>query len=472
MANILKKVVLFSIIFASFGVSGQAIYADTAVSSSENSRISTNGYSAQSRNPSQVSTEESSSSDSMVSKNPTSSASSVASVSKPASIKSHPKIPTFKERKAVPESNSQASTTSAKVSVSSRPVTKAKKYVTLKKVTKVKAKAYVNKSQAGATYNLAGSGTHGQFSKATHQLKNYMKTTWVVNQYRYVVKADQKTALYFFVRSETGSQSGWVWHGYLNEKAVQTIGSTSNMKKAIYYRKSTSGKTYHISGPSYDAKFKATHALKNYPNTTWYVTKKKNVVNTKKHRVTYYYIQDSKKHAGWIWSGYLTKKVMLNVKRISQNLQLPTGCEITAVTMMVNYAGAKVSKMKLAKEMPRTKTKDGNKGFIGSPYSKSGWWVYPPALMKTVKKYTKSVINMTGSSFNSIKKQINKKHPVVVWISGYGGINTKINHAITIIGYSSSLVYFNDPWTGKQLSMTVSKLHSYRKRDAYRAISY
>ncbi|AMV64142.1 Hypothetical protein ADU71_0219 [Pediococcus damnosus] len=457
----LKRFVLISVILFSCVVSGQSVYADSDVSSVSSSQASMNSSSDQNKNSGQAS---SSSSVSKAAKVITTNSQAETSAKSTSSftVKSSSQFSANLPSRSVSSSSSSSS--------SSKPVTK--KYIALNKATKVKPKAYVSASKSGALYNFTGSGTHGQFSKSADQLNNHLKTTWIVTQYRYVSMADHKPSLYYFVKSETGPQNGWVWHSYLKEKAVQTKGPVLKVKKASYYRKTTSGNIYNISGPTYDAKFKVSHVLRNYPNTTWYVTKKMQVTNTKKHAITYYYVQDSKKHTGWIWNGYLTKKVILNVKRISQNPQLPTGCEITAVTMMVNYAGAKVSKMKLAKEMPRTKTKNGNKGFVGSPYSKYGWWIYPPALMKTVKKYTKSAINMTGASFDAIKKQINKKHPVVVWLSGYGGISTKINHAITIIGYSASLVYFNDPWTGKRLSMSIDKLHSYRKRDAYRAISY
>lgn len=29
-----------------------------------------------------------------------------------------------------------------------------------------------------------------------------------------------------------------------------------------------------------------------------------------------------------------------------------------------------------------------NYGFVGNPFSKSGWTIYPPALVNQVKKYT------------------------------------------------------------------------------------
>ena len=79
---------------------------------------------------------------------------------------------------------------------------------------------------------------------------------------------------------------------------------------------------------------------------------------------------------------------------------------------------------------------------------------------------------MTGSSFNQIQKKLNRGHAVVAWITGFGGNGTRFNHAITLIGYDLKKVFFNDPWTGKQSSMSIGTLANYRKRDLYRTISY
>lgn len=167
-----------------------------------------------------------------------------------------------------------------------------------------------------------------------------------------------------------------------------------------------------------------------------------------------------------------SSKIFLNIKTICQNPEFPTGCEAIATTMMLQGAGVNISKQQVVNEMPRTNTHDGNLGFIGNPRSQTGWWIYPPAMLKVVKNHLSSGANLTNCSFNDIKKKINIGHTVVVWISGYGGPMTKINHAITITGYDNSRAYFNDPWTGKQLSMTIKQLHNYRKADAYRALGY
>ena len=64
--------------------------------------------------------------------------------------------------------------------------------------------------------------------------------------------------------------------------------------------------------------------------------------------------------------------------------------------MMINFAGKKVSKLKIANETPRSS--DPNKGFIGSPYKEypEGYWVAPGGLKCVVKKYLGKAKIMTG----------------------------------------------------------------------------
>ena len=174
------------------------------------------------------------------------------------------------------------------------------------------------------------------------------------------------------------------------------------------------------------------------------------------------------KQVGWIHrNGTVKTYRYLKVPLIGQRPQLPTGCEVTATTMMLQYAGAKVTKTSLANEMPRSS--NPNKGFVGSPYSKSGWWIYPKGLMPLVKKHVGSATNLTGASFNQLKAKINVGHPVVVWVANVDGF---VNHAITLTGYSKTRAYYNDPWTKKKTSMTLTSLQTHRKHDAYRALSY
>ncbi|WP_054661146.1 C39 family peptidase [Secundilactobacillus kimchicus] len=174
------------------------------------------------------------------------------------------------------------------------------------------------------------------------------------------------------------------------------------------------------------------------------------------------------KFSGWVnQHATVSTTYKLWVPLIAQRPQLPTGCEITATAMMLQFAGAKVTKLSLTREMPRSS--DPNKGFVGSPYSKSGWYIYPKAVLPIVKRHLGSAQNLTGARLSTIKKYVRHDHPVVVYVAGVDGFS---NHALTVTGYSKTRIYYNDPWTNKRASMSNSVMTKHRKADANRAFSY
>lgn len=156
-------------------------------------------------------------------------------------------------------------------------------------------------------------------------------------------------------------------------------------------------------------------------------------------------------------------------KVISQLPEMPTGCEITAVTMMLNYAGVKVSKFKAAKVMHYSL--NPNRGFIGSPYKKwpLGYWVAPDGIKSVVKHYLGTSKVMTGASMTAIKKKLVRSHLVVAWVGNFDGFS---NHAITLTGYHGKTLYYNDPWTGTKRTISENSFMSHWKKDAKRALSY
>ena len=136
--------------------------------------------------------------------------------------------------------------------------------------------------------------------------------------------------------------------------------------------------------------------------------------------------------------------------------------------MMVNYAGANANEVSLAREMPKHGW-DPNKGYVGNPFTKRGWTIYPPALTAQVRKYAGSARNLTGVTNRSLERHLFNK-PVVVWVSPMHGFTV---HAITLTGYDKNNYYYNDPWTGKR-NVKISK-KSFNKlwgNQKKRAITY
>ena len=187
--------------------------------------------------------------------------------------------------------------------------------------------------------------------------------------------------------------------------------------------------------------------------------------NTGKKLVDYKYKSKTK----YGTHGSKITSVILNAPIIPQLPELPTGCEITAVTMMLSYKGANVNKIKLANEMPRHGW-NPNLGYVGNPLLKTGWTIYPPALMNLVKKYAGSAQNLTGVSNKRLEQQIRNNKPVVVWASVMHGFTV---HAITLTGFDGSNYYYNDPWTGKKdVKISKSEFNRLWANQEKRAISY
>ena len=152
---------------------------------------------------------------------------------------------------------------------------------------------------------------------------------------------------------------------------------------------------------------------------------------------------------------------------IGQNPELPTGCEITAVTMMLRYAGKDVNKIQLAREMPRSN--DGNKGFVGDPFSVTGWWIFPTGVAPVVNHHLGHSEVMTGASLAAIRTKLILGHLVVAWVANVNGF---VNHAIALTGYQNDRLYFNNPWTARKESMSVAEFYQHWNQDAQRALSY
>ncbi len=154
---------------------------------------------------------------------------------------------------------------------------------------------------------------------------------------------------------------------------------------------------------------------------------------------------------------------------VCQRPQLPTGCEITAWTMMVKHEGKKMNKIRAARIMPRSG--NPNYGFVGSPFSNSGHVlvVYPNGLAGITKRHLGKYKNMTGCSLSDIRSKLRKKHLVLVWLVALNGFGS---HTVTLTGYDRHHFYYNNPWTGRREKMRYSRFKWMWYGNAARALSY
>lgn len=171
----------------------------------------------------------------------------------------------------------------------------------------------------------------------------------------------------------------------------------------------------------------------------------------------------------------LTEK-MLDVPLVSQLPELPRGCEVTSLAMLLLYEGIEVDKMELAKNVkkdPTPKTvKNGvihfgnpHYGFVGDmyTYNNPGYGVYHEPIEELAEKYLPNkVVNLSGNDFEEVIQHINAGLPVWVipnttfktlpdslfetWETPQGEIKiTYKEHSVVVTGYDEEFICFNDP---------------------------
>lgn len=124
-------------------------------------------------------------------------------------------------------------------------------------------------------------------------------------------------------------------------------------------------------------------------------------------------------------SSKLTQRsVRLGVDFLAQNPELPTGCEITSLTTVLNYLGYDVSKVEMADNyLEKSSVVPSNfwKVFLGDPKSKSGFGCYAQPITDAANKYLTEqnsdyvAYNMSGTKFEDLLSEVEAGRPVVIW---------------------------------------------------------
>nr|WP_106779014.1 C39 family peptidase [Lysinibacillus timonensis] len=174
----------------------------------------------------------------------------------------------------------------------------------------------------------------------------------------------------------------------------------------------------------------------------------------------------------------------LAVPIVKQNPELPNGCEITALTAILNYFGIDVDKMELTKNYLPTApitNKGGqlygpnpNKAYAGDPTQKDGgYYVFAEPIVDVAnqvlfeKNSHYKALNLSDVSREEILAYVNSGVPVITWITidlkkprtfGYWIIEeTKEKHpifmnlhAVVLTGYKDGKVTIMNPLTGNE----------------------
>lgn len=181
----------------------------------------------------------------------------------------------------------------------------------------------------------------------------------------------------------------------------------------------------------------------------------------------------------------------LSFNNLCQFPELPTGCEVTALTSVLNYYGFDVSKTTMADNfLPKHTgpyyTGDFRYEFIGDPYTYSGFGCYAPCIVTTADSYFKSIgksdlwyaENLSGCAPELLYAQILRGNPVVIWATSdwvmptvnavWTGRNNETiawlypEHCLTLIGFdqSNKTVTVSDDGTGTSYSISMSTFES------------
>jgi uncharacterized protein YvpB len=190
-----------------------------------------------------------------------------------------------------------------------------------------------------------------------------------------------------------------------------------------------------------------------------------------------------------------TTEVFIPVEVVLQNPELPNGCEITALTSVLNSYGYPVTKTEMADDyLPKRPfiRVDGDlygpdpyKAYAGDPRGTGGFFSFAPPIVEAANSYlenregTSSSIDISGSSIEEIIEFLKQSIPVVIWVTRdllepnlqYSWYLYDSNehflapvnlHVVVLNGYTGGKVHVMDPLKGQVLYDTDTFFDSYQ----------
>ncbi|MCD8380846.1 MAG: C39 family peptidase [Lachnospiraceae bacterium] len=184
------------------------------------------------------------------------------------------------------------------------------------------------------------------------------------------------------------------------------------------------------------------------------------------------------------WKGVFTDEYQIeNFEIIYQMPELPTGCEVVALTMVLHYYGFDVDKTTMAADyLPTAEAifyygSDGlkygpdlNEYFVGNPFTEGGYICGTGAIVTAADSYLSDVgsdlraVDMTGTSVEELYRLVSEDIPVLVWVTiemaqraSTSGWYTESgeyvewstnDHGAVLIGYTEDTVTIADPISG------------------------
>ena len=165
--------------------------------------------------------------------------------------------------------------------------------------------------------------------------------------------------------------------------------------------------------------------------------------------------------------------LMETIKPICQHPELPTGCEITALTTVLNYYGYNVTKEEISDyylEKGNAWETDFHEKFAGDPRSVYSYGCYSPVIVETANKYLKEknsslrATELKNVEFEKLFEYTDNDIPVIIWTTMdlnpgyYSATWTCTNgktvtwyaneHCMVLVGHSGEKVFVCDPTYG------------------------
>lgn len=174
--------------------------------------------------------------------------------------------------------------------------------------------------------------------------------------------------------------------------------------------------------------------------------------------------------------------ILLTVGNIAQEPELPNGCEVTSLAILLNYYGYKADKVDLAEnylvksdfwagEWGEMYAPSPEEAYPGSPGQYMlGYYCYPGVIVATGNKYFAGreapyeVENLSGATTRHLRGLLDDEIPVIVWCTtdllplrttaefhwytrqgGEPYYPYTNMHAMVLTGYDSEYYYFCDP---------------------------
>lgn len=162
-----------------------------------------------------------------------------------------------------------------------------------------------------------------------------------------------------------------------------------------------------------------------------------------------------------------------NFSVLCQYPELPTGCEITSLAMLLNYYGFPIDKCVLADDYldkGEVGTVDFRKAFEGNPRNEDSFGCYAPVIVNTANRYLDEndselhAIDLTGTEFDDLLSYLDKENPVIVWGTldceeGYYSVTWNVDgqditwftpeHCRVLVNYDDENVWAADPVYGE-----------------------